>query len=390
MAKTFNNIYTGMVTFESLYHAYLRARRGKRKSWPCRHFEKILEGNLIKLEKELLDGTYECGGYRSFYVTEPKLRKITALKLFRDRVVQNAVVASINPIWECRFIHDSYACRVGKGTHAGAGRAQEMLRDCKNKHGKVYVLKADISKYFASVDHDILVTLLRKRISDKRLMNVLEKTIKSYSEGGGGTRGIPIGNLTSQLFANIYMDAFDQWVKCRKLEKYYVRYVDDFIIVHHDKSHLQKMRLECEEWLGCNLNLKTNHKTSVFPVATLRGQGLDFLGFHLWVSHRRLRKGNIKRFGRQLKSWSAAYSEFEIDLIDIREQLHSWVNHAKHGDAMPLVSKMLEDTIFRRNYDCKRDGIFRGNSPRRDSSRNPRRVGSKKTSRIPESNSLPS
>src|SRR5690554_2558772 len=124
MAKTFNGLYEEIVSFDALYQAYRRARKGKRKSWPCRHFEKDLEGNLIQLQNELIWGEYRCGGYRSFYVTEPKRRKITALKLFRDRVVQQSVMAAIEPIWESRFISHSYACRVGRGTHAGADKAQ--------------------------------------------------------------------------------------------------------------------------------------------------------------------------------------------------------------------------------------------------------------------------
>jgi len=376
MAKTFNGLFDQIITFEALHSAYLKARKGKRKSWPCRHFERDLEGNLIQLQNELIWGQYECGPYRSFYVTEPKRRRITALQLFRDRVVQNAIVTVIEPIWEARFIGQSYACRVGRGTHSGAEKAQEMLRECLRRHGQVYVLKADISKYFASIDHEILLGLLRKRIADRRLMAVIENIVRSYSEPGTPGKGLPIGNLTSQLFANIYMDAFDQWAKCRRRERWYIRYMDDFVVVHPDKRHLQALRIDAERWLQDHLALSTNNKTSVFPVSHTGGRGLDFLGFHLWPDGRRLRRASLRRFGRQLKQWQDDYSRGDIDLSDIRQNLHSWVNHARHGNAIQAVAAMLNKTTFRRSADGYRESG--PNAGRRNSSRNPRRVGAKK------------
>lgn len=376
MAKTFNGIFDEIITFEALHAAYMKARKGKRKSWPCRHFERDLEGNLIQLQNELIWGQYCCGPYRSFYVTEPKRRKITALQLFRDRVVQNAIVTAIEPIWEARFIGHSYACRVGRGTHAGADKAQQMLRDCLRQHGRVHVLKADISKYFASIDHEILLGLLRKRIADRRLMAVIENIVCSYSEPGRPGKGLPIGNLTSQLFANIYMDAFDQWMKCRKRERWYIRCMDDFVVVHPDKRHLQALRIDAERWLQDELALSTNNKTSVFPVAHRGGRGLDFLGFHLWPDSRRLRRASLRRFRRQLKQWQADYSRGDIELASIRQNLHSWVNHARHGSAVQALAAMLSKATFRRSADGYREpGTDAG---RRNSSRNPRRVGAKK------------
>lgn len=372
MAKTFNGLFERIVSFDALYAAYLRARRGKRKSWPCRHFEKDLEGNLIQLQNELIWGEYRCGPYRSFYVTEPKRRKITALKYFRDRVVQHAIVWEIEPIWEARFISDSYACRVGRGTHAGANRAQKMLRECLSEHGRVYALKADISKYFASIDHDIMLQLLRKRIADRRLMAVIENIVRSYSEPGKPGKGLPIGNLTSQLFANIYMDAFDQWIKCRRRERWAIRYMDDFLVIHPSKRHLQALRIDAERWLADNLELETNRKTGVFPVKHKGGHGVDFLGYHLWPDSRRLRKASLRRLKRQLKLWQRQYAAGEIGPAEIRENLHSWVNHARHGDAIPAVASMLKNTAFRRSSNDERS------DDRRNPSRNSRRVGATK------------
>ncbi len=371
MAKTFTGLFEEITTFKSLHAAYLRARKGKRKSWPCRHFERDLECNLIQLQNELIWDEYQCGGYIIFHVTEPRRRKITALILFRDRVVQNAIFAAIEPIWEARFISGSYACRIGKGTHAGANKAQEMLRQCLREHGEVFVLKADISKYFASIDHEILIKLLRRRIADKRIMAVIEEIIRSYSEPETPGKGIPIGNLTSQMFANIYLDALDQWIKCRRQERWYVRYMDDWIVVHPDKRHLQALRIDAEAWLADNLELQTNHKTFVFPVRHHGGRGLDFLGYHLWPNARRLRKASLRRLSRQLKEWQSEYARGQIDLAHVRENLHSWTNHARHGNAVPAVAAMLRKATFRRQHGGS-------NATGRRSSRNSRRVVAKK------------
>src|SRR5690606_4409329 len=203
MAKTFNNLFENIIQFDELYQAYLSARKGKRRSWPCRHFERNLEGELIQLQNELIWGEYRTGGYREFYVHEPKTRKITALRMFRDRIVQHAIYRQIEPIWEARFIHNSYACRAGKGTHKGIADAQRMLRQCRRQHGQIYCLKADISKFFASMDHGVLKGLIRQRIADARLLAVIDDIIDSYSEPDTPGKGLPIGNLTSQLFANI-------------------------------------------------------------------------------------------------------------------------------------------------------------------------------------------
>lgn len=348
VAKTYTGLFERIITFDALYQAYLSARKGKRKSWACRHFEKDLEGNLIQLQNELMWGEYRTGGYRYFLVHEPKTRQVAALQDFRDRVVQHAIMAVIEPIWESRFISHSYACRVGKGTHAGANQVQAMMRECLRKHGKLYALKADIRKYFASINHAKLKLLLRKRIADQALMNVLDNIIDSYSEYGRPGQGLPIGNLTSQLFANIYLDDFDQWIKCRRQERWYARYMDDFVVLSHDKQHLHALRLDAERWLGDNLALETNHKTGVFPVAHQCGRGLDFLGYHLWPDRRRLRKASLRRFKRRVRKLQRDYAAGTANLADIHQQLNSMIAHARHGDAMPVIKKTLNSAIFRR------------------------------------------
>jgi retron-type reverse transcriptase len=347
--KTHTHLFEHVVTFDALHAAYLRARRGKRRAWPCRSFERDLEGNLIQLQNELIWGQYRIGGYRSFEVHEPKTRTITALVEFRDRVVQHALMAVLEPLWEASFINASFACRVGKGTHAGADHAQAMMRDCLRRHGSLYALKADVRKYFASINHATLKRLLRRKIADRQVLAILDGIIDSYSEPATPGCGIPIGNLTSQLMANIYLDALDQHVKCRRREKWYARYMDDFIVLHPDKRHLQALRLDLERWLGDELQLELNHKTGVFPVATHHGRGLDFLGYHLWPHKRRLRKASLKRFKRRVRRLQRQYAARAVDLPHIKQQLASWLAHARHGDAVPAVAKFLDQHPFRRN-----------------------------------------
>lgn len=353
--KSFNNIFKDIASFDALYDAYLKAKKGKRKTRGFLVFESRLEENLINLMNHLQHGTYELGGYRSFFVYEPKKREISALKDFKDRVVQRALISAISPIWEARFISDSYACRVGKGTHKGANKAQEFLRGCAREGGKVYALKADISRFFASIHHETLKTIIAKKIKCKQTLALIYQIINSYHEKDKPGYGIPLGNLTSQLLANIYMNELDQVIKCRLRVKRYVRYADDFVIISSNKQELRKLKLSIEVWLWQNLRLELNQKTQVFPVSTSNGRGLDFLGYHLWPHKRRLRKASLCRFKRRVRRLQRQYANYEIDAKDIGEKLASLIAHAGHGDAMPAVTQYLNQHPFIRGHKNDRD-----------------------------------
>ncbi len=235
--KTYRHLFEKVCTFENLHESYLRARKGKRFKADVDSFSYNLERELVRLERELKDGSYQPGEYRQFMIREPKERLISAAP-FRDRVVHHAIHQVIEPIFDTRFIHDSYACRVGKGTHAAVRRFRQFLR-----HNR-YVLKCDVQKYFPSVDHQILLALVRRRIKDERLMSLITQIVShrppdplsdvpQWFPGDDifapleRRRGIPIGNLTSQFFANIYLHELDAYVKFQLREKYYIRYVDD-------------------------------------------------------------------------------------------------------------------------------------------------------------------
>lgn len=349
MAKTYNNLYPQIYSFESLYSGYLKARKGKRHGREVQVFELDLEGNLIQLQNELIWSMYKTGEYRRFIVNEPKEREVAALP-FRDRVVQHSLVSVIEQIWERRFIHDSYACRPGRGTHKGADRAQQMLREVQRKHGKVFVLKADIAKYFYSIDHGILKKLVRRRVCCKKTLGLIDSIIDSTAAPGDlAPAGVPIGNLTSQLFANVYLNELDEYVKHTLRERYYIRYMDDFCVVHHEKDHLQKIRKDIEDFLWSQLRLKTNAKTQVFPLGDKHGRALDFLGYRIWTTHRKLRKSSISRITKKLRSFQRKYAAGLVDMKRIQQSIKSWVAHASHASTYRLRKKLLWSHAFIRS-----------------------------------------
>ena len=346
MAKTYDDLFGSFTTFEALHRAWGRVIRGRRSQTDVIRFERDLEPNLIDIQNALIWKTYQTGPYRNFRVFEPKERNISALPL-KDRIVQHALVETIEPIWEKRFIFDSYACRPGKGTHSGADRAQAFLRAALREQGEVYVLKADISKYFPSVCHDVLKRLIRRRIACKDTLWLIDGIIDSSAEPGMVLpRGIPIGNLTSQLFANIYLHELDEFVKYGLREKRYLRYMDDFAIVGTSKAHLHETRRAIEDFLHANLGLRTNHKTQVFPVSTTNGRSLDFLGYRIWPTHRKIRKDSAGRMRRKMKRMARQYHEGKITLDQVSQVVMSWVGHAGHADTFRLRSRVLGDVAF--------------------------------------------
>ncbi|MGD9872380.1 MAG: reverse transcriptase domain-containing protein [Thauera sp.] len=348
MAQTYTNLFEQIYDFERLHAAYRRARLGKRDRMAVLRFEQNLEGELIQLQNELIWGEYRTGRYHRFCIYEPKAREVAALP-FRDRVLQHSLVAAIEPIWERRFIADSYACRPGRGMHRGADRAQAMMRRVLREHGQVYALKADISKYFASIDHGVLRQLLRRHIACPRTLALCDQIIASTAAPDDlAPRGLPIGNLTSQLWANVYLHELDRFAKHELKLKHYIRYMDDFVVLHHDKAALHAIRAQIEAFLWDQLRLRTNAKTQIFPVSAKHGRGLDFLGYHMWPTHRRLRKSSIRRIVRTLKKARRLYAAGEIELDQVRASVQSWIAHASGASAYGLRAKLLSSFRFQR------------------------------------------
>lgn len=337
MAKTYNNLYPKIYDFHNLYNAYIKARKGKRYKNEALKFKLNLEGNLIELQNDLIYKTFENGRYREFTIYEPKERVIMALP-FRDRVVHHALCNVIEPIFENRFIYDSYACRPGKGTHAAADRTTEFLRKTIRKWNNVYCLKADIKKYFYNINHNILKKIIRKKIACRDTLWLIDRIIDSSAdEKDINPVGIPIGNLTSQLFANIYLNELDYFIKHQLKIKYYIRYMDDFIILHNNKKYLWYMLDEIKAFLNNELNLQLNEKTSVFPI----NHGVNFVGYRIWPTHRLLRKSSIKRIKRGLKKLQRDFNEGEIPLKKVEATIMSWLGHCKHADTYRIRKKVL-------------------------------------------------
>lgn len=345
MAKTYKSLLEQIYQFENLYNAYLKARKDKRYNREVLEFTANLEENLIILQNQLIYRTYSTGRYREFYVHEPKTRLVMALP-FKDRVVHHAICNIIEPIFEARFMYDSYACRPGKGTHAGADRVTEFLRSAQKQWPKVYCLKGDIKQYFPSVNHGALKRILRKKIACSGTLWLLDEIIDSLADPGDlNPRGIPIGNLTSQLFANVYLNELDYYVKQDLNARYYVRYMDDFIILGGDKKQLWAVLEEVKDFLDYHLALQLNGKTSIFPIQ----QGIDFLGYRIWPTHRLLRKSSIKRMKRKLKAFKRKYQEGKIGLDRINATIQSWLGHCEHANSHSLRKAVLNNFCLTKN-----------------------------------------
>lgn len=293
MPKTHNNLMPKVVEFDNIHNAYLLSRKGKRFNTDVLKFTENLEENLIHIQNELIWKTYLPSEYREFYVFDPKKRLISAPS-FRDRVVHHSLVNIIEPLFERKFISDSYACRKGKGNHTAMKRVQyfsQILRQNRDNH---YVLKADVSKYFYSIDKNVLISIIKRTIRDNDVLWL----IKSILNPEENPIGIPIGALTSQLFANVYLDKLDHYVKEVLGVKNYVRYMDDFIILHPDKGFLKSILIEIEDFLKNELHLQLNGKTQIFPYK----RGVDFCGYRIWPTHILPRKRIIRKTRSKFRS----------------------------------------------------------------------------------------
>lgn len=339
--QSYTQLYPQIYDFANLHHAYLKARRQKRYRPEVLAFSAQLEEQLIDIQNALIWKTYQMGPYHTFLVHEPKQRVIMALP-FRDRVVQHALCNVIEPIFEARFLHDSYACRPGKGVHRGVTRLTAFLRRAHQRWGHIYALKADIAQYFPSIDHAVLLQLLGKHI---RCADTLWLIAHILQSGGVEGKGLPIGNLTSQLWANVYLHALDMFVKHDLRMPFYLRYMDDFILLHPDKRVLHRITDDIAAFLDARLRLRLNAKTQIFPAA----QGIDFLGYRVWRTHRRLRTRAVVRFQRRLRRLQILYARRCLPLARIRASIQSWLGHARHAQTYGLLRRLLAAAPLRRS-----------------------------------------
>lgn len=347
-----NGLWPQVVSFENLFHAYRKARRGKRTRPGVAEFGLDCEREILSLQRELQDGSYRPGEYRLFTIYERKPRVIAAAP-FRDRVVHHAVMNCIEPPLDRTFIADSYACRHGKGVHAAVDRYQAWAQTYR------YVLKMDVRQYFPSIDHERLKAKLRRRIKDPRVLDLLNRIVDGsprvdaapcYFPGDDlftpleRRAGIPIGNLTSQFLANLYLDDLDHYIKQVWRIRPYLRYVDDMVVLDNDKARLADIRAAVREQLEADrLRLHPN-KAHI----TRTADGLNLLGYVVYTERRRLRNDNGHRFARKLRRMAKTYRVGRLDWVKVRASVHSWIGHAKHADTEGLRGAIFSQAVFTR------------------------------------------
>ncbi|MGB1251008.1 MAG: reverse transcriptase domain-containing protein [Candidatus Promineifilaceae bacterium] len=350
--KTYKNLHERICAFENLYSAFMKARRGKRKRPNVAAFEFNLENELIALREQLQNGTYRPGRYTHFTIYDAKPRRISAAP-FRDRVVHHALVNVIDPIWERRFIHDSYACRVGRGTHAALDRATQFARQ------HPYVLQCDVEKFFPAIDHAILMQLLRKRIADKHTLSLCQTILDSGRNiheaawemqwfpnddllAAGRPRGLPIGNQTSQFWGNVYLHELDKFVKHHLHCRPYLRYADDILLFASSKAQLHIWYTAIVTFLYTLRMQIPPRKRRVAPVTA----GFPFLGFVIYPSHRRLQRRSGVAFARRFRGKVAAYERGTLPLTRLTGSVNGWIGHAQHGDTYGLRKAILTKQVI--------------------------------------------
>ena len=333
--KRYGNLFEKITTFENLLLASKNAIRGKKDKKAVASFYFHLENELLALQSELLSGTYHPQPYTQFEVKEPKVRKICSSD-FRDRVVHHSICNLIEPIIEKKSIYDSYACRRDKGAHLAVKRCQQFTRQFK------FYLKCDIRKFFESIDHDILKKLLRKTFKDQNLLSLLDIIIDHRVDGNPPGKGLPIGNLTSQHFANFYLNHLDHFIKDRLRIPGYVRYMDDFISFANDKAVLVGLLREIENFTNDVLHLKLKDKVTVIAPVT---EGVPFLGFRVFPQVIRIKRENLVRMRRRVRQKEWLYLQGKISERSLVLSVNSIVGHVAHVNSLQVRKGIFEKSL---------------------------------------------
>jgi len=365
--RKYSGLYAQICAWENLERAYRRARKGKRGQAPAADFERRLEDNLVQLQNDLLNQTYEPGAYHSFYIHEPKRRLISAAP-FRDRVAHHALCNIIEPLFERRFIFDSYANRIGKGTHRALDRCQQFARRYP------YALQMDVVQFFPSIDQALLRAALEQVVADEQTLWLCDVVMASgqgvqtaeydmvYFPGDdllavNRPRGLPtlaphvtacgssagVGNLTSQFWANVYLNELDQFARRRLGVRGYLRYVDDILLFADDAAQLREWHAQAVASLAA-LRL-TVHQVQAQPRPVT--EGIPFLGFHVYPDHRRLKRRKVVHAWRHLKALRDQVQVRALPLAAFEAALNSWQAHAAHGDTWRLRRALLRDVVIR-------------------------------------------
>ena len=345
--------YEKLYNFLNLYKAHRKARLGKQENSEVILFEMDLAHSLIRLSDKLKDHSYQISDYYSFTVHDPKERVIYTLH-YPDRVVQHCLCDEIiPPVLEPKLIYDNAACRTAKGTHFAINRLTKFMSDHAHQFGiNGWVLKCDIRKYFDNIDHAVLKQKLRKVFPDPDVLEHLEMIIDSYHTQPG--IGLPLGNQSSQWFALYYLDELDRYAKEKLRIKRYVRYMDDFVLIHPDKEYMKFCRRLLADLLENRLHLEFNQKTQIIPLKN----GIDFLGFHFYLSEsgkviRKVRGRTKTKYHRRLKQMQYLFSEGSVSADDVHQVLASYKAHLDHGHTWKLQRKSMSTFFLTRRDDVQ-------------------------------------
>ncbi len=318
-------IYDRIISLDNLFLAWQEFRKSKRNKPDVQGFEFNLEDNLFQLHQDLENKTYQHSHYTPFYIQDPKLRRIHKACV-RDRILHHAVFRILYPIFDKGFIYDSYSCRLNKGTHKAVNRLEKFCRKLsKNNTKNIFALKCDIRKFFDSIDQDVLIGLIKEKIQDDNAIWLIEKIIKSFKNAD--RKGIPLGNVTSQLFANIYLNELDQFVKHRLKKRYYLRYCDDFTILGENKENLTKLTPLIDNFLKEKLKLIL-HSDKI--IIRKHRHGIDFLGYVVLPYYRVLRTKTKRRVFKKIKKKRQDLQNKLISEESFNQSLQSYLGILKY------------------------------------------------------------
>jgi len=338
--KIFHNVFEEIISLENLFSAWQEFRLGKRNKPGVQEFEYNLEDNIFQLYRELEDRTYRHSYYTSFYIQDPKLRYIHKARV-KDRVLHHAVFRILYHVFDPTFIFDSYSCRLKKGTHKAVNRLQQFAKKVgKNNATDCFILKCDIKKFFDSIDQDILISLIEKQVRDKDAVWLIKKIVKSFSILPH--KGLPLGNITSQLFANIYLNELDQFIKHKLKIRCYIRYCDDFVILSDNKEYLENLIYTINSFLKDRLKLSLH--SDKIKIRKYH-QGIDFLGYVSFPHYRILRIKTKKRMFRKIEQRIEELKQGKISRASFDQTIHSYFGVLKHCNSYKLQQK-LESKVY--------------------------------------------
>lgn len=343
--KRHDGLFWKMVDIENMYTAFEEARRGRKFKSEIMAVSERIEHVITKLILDLTAGNWQPETYHQFEARNEVKRRIINAPTFRDRIVHHALCLVVMPLFERKFIFDSYACRAkgtDKGTHMAVRRLAKFIRQQKAESGRAYILQCDISKYYPSVDHSLLKQEIRRTIADERLLTVWDRIIDGFSSQQG--KGIPIGALTSQLAANVYLNPLDHFAKETLHIKRYLRYMDDFIVIAGSKEELHANLVSLRWFVEKKLLLTLNPKTKIFPAS----QGVDFAGFRTFENYILPRKRNIRAAKIRFKHLSYLYKHRRIEFDDVRPRVASFLGYVKHCRAYKTTESTLRWLVCRR------------------------------------------